>query len=201
MGIDFIAGPSEVLIIADETANPVFIALDLLAQAEHDTNAKPNLITTSGKLAEEVNKQLETQLNRLRTGDVAKFALENGRIILADSLDVAVEIGNKIAPEHLELQVKNPKQLMKKLRNYGSLFIGKYSAEVFGDYCSGTNHILPTNRAARYSGGLSVKDFIKILTYQQIDQRGADKLAGIGSKLAEIEGLEAHRKSAEIRST
>ncbi|MEA3344027.1 MAG: histidinol dehydrogenase [archaeon] len=199
VGIDFIAGPSEVLIIADETANPVFIALDLLAQAEHDPNAKPNLITTSKKLAEEVNKQLEMQLNGLRTRDVAKSALENGRIILADSLDAAIELSNKIAPEHLELQVKNPKQLMKKLRNYGSLFIGKYSAEVFGDYCSGTNHILPTNRAARYSGGLSVKDFIKILTYQQISQRGADKLAETASKLAEIEGLEAHKKSADIR--
>ncbi len=127
-------------------------------------------------------------------------SLENRRIILVDSLVAAIELSNKIAPEHLELQVKNPKQLMEKLRNYGSLFIGKYSAEVFGDYCSGTNHILPTNRAARYTGGLSVKDFIKVLTYQKIGQKGAGNLAETASKLAEIEGLEAHKKSAEVRS-
>lgn len=162
-------------------------------------NAKPNLITTSKKLAEEVNKQLEVQLNELKTKEPARLALENGRIILVDILVAAIELSNKIAPEHLELQVKNPKQLMEKLRNYGSLFIGKYSAEVFGDYCSGTNHILPTNRTARYSGGLSVKDFIKILTYQKIDQKGANNLVKIASKLAEIEGLEAHKKSADIR--
>ena len=199
VGIDFIAGPSEILIIADETANPRFIAADLLAQAEHDINAKPYLITTSKKLAEEVSNELKVQLINLKTKDIAGPSLNNGMMIIADNLTKAIEISNQKAPEHLELQVKNPELLMKKLTNYGSLFIGEYSAEVFGDYCSGTNHILPTNRAARYTGGLSVKDFIKITIYQKIDKNSVNKLIKVASKLAKIEGLDAHKKSAEIR--
>jgi len=200
VGIDFIAGPSEILIIADEGSNAKFIAADLLAQAEHSKDSKVNLITNSKKIAAEVNKELKLQLKKLKTKEIAKVSLKNGRIIIVKNLKKeAVEIANKIAPEHLELQVKNPRSLMKKLKNYGSLFLGKYSAEVFGDYCSGTNHILPTNRAARYTGGLSVKDFLKIVTCQEITQKGANKLSKIASKFAEIEGLDAHKKSAEIR--
>jgi histidinol dehydrogenase len=202
VGIDFIAGPSEILIIADETSNAKFIALDLLAQAEHSKDSKINLITNSGKIGEEVNKEIKLQLKALKTKEVAKLSLENlknGKIIIVKNLKKAVKIANKMAPEHLELQVKNPRRLMKKLRNYGSLFIGKFSGVIFGDYCSGVNHILPTNGAAKYTGGLSVKDFLKIVTYQKISKVGARKMVQIASKFSDIEGLEAHKKSAEVR--
>lgn len=199
VGIDFIAGPSEVLIIADESANPAFVAADLLAQAEHDPDARANMLTPSKKLAEEVNRQLEIQLPLLQTRETASLSLEKGRIILVDSLAVAIDISNRLAPEHLELQVKNPKLLEAKLMNYGSLFIGNYSAEVFGDYCSGPNHTLPTNGAACYTGGLSAKDFVKILTFQKTNRNGSGKLIDTASALADAEGLFAHKKAAEIR--
>ncbi|MFH1306722.1 MAG: histidinol dehydrogenase [Candidatus Micrarchaeota archaeon] len=199
VGIDFLAGPSEVLVIADDSANPAFIAADLLAQAEHDPNARADLITTSKKMAQEVNKQLELQLPKLKTKEIALSSLGNGRLVLVDSLEKAVEISNLRAPEHLELQVSAPDSIIGKLKNYGSLFIGKYCAEVFGDYCSGTNHTLPTSGAAKYTGGLSAKDFVKILTYQKISKEGAGRLIDVASKLAEIEGLDAHKKAAEIR--
>jgi histidinol dehydrogenase len=199
VGIDFIAGPSEILIIADETGNPEFIAADLLAQAEHDPNARCDLLVTSKKLAKEVNKRLKIQLNDLSTKEIAKIALKNGKIVIVKNLDQAIEISNKRAPEHLELQVKNTNSLIKKLVNYGSLFIGNYSAEVFGDYCSGTNHTLPTNGAPNYTGGLSVKDFVKILTYQKMDKKSCSKLGKIASKIAEMEGLKAHKNAVDIR--
>lgn len=199
VGIDFIAGPSEILIIADETADPKLIAADLLAQAEHDPNAKPNLVTTSRGVGEQVNEELKVKLAELRTSSIVKLALRNGRIIIVDDLDQAAEVGNRIAPEHLELHVRRPRELIRKLRNYGALFIGKYSAEVFGDYCSGINHILPTNGAARYAGGLSVRDFVKILTYQKVSKEGAARLIKVAARLAEIEGLDAHKKAVEAR--
>ncbi len=199
VGIDFLAGPSEVLIIADETGNAKMIAADLLAQAEHDTSAKPDLITTSGKLAKEVNLELRKQLKELGTRKIAEAALKNGRIMIARNLDESAKISNLLAPEHLELQVKSPNRLASMVSNYGSLFIGKYSAEVFGDYCSGTNHTLPTNGAARYTGGLSAKDFVKILTWQKITKKGSKEMIQIASRLAQTEGLEAHRKAAETR--
>ncbi len=198
-GIDFLAGPSEVLIIADGTGNAKTIAADLLAQAEHDTNAKPYLITTSGELAEKVNYELEVQLKELGTRETAALALKNGEIILAGSLDEAAKISNSKAPEHVELQTREPEKLAGRLNNYGSLFIGKYSGEVFGDYCSGTNHVLPTNGAARYTGGLSVKDFVKVLTWQKVTRKGSKGMVWIASRLAEIEGLEAHKKAAQAR--
>ncbi len=200
-GIDFIAGPSEVMIIADDSGNAGYIAADLLAQLEHDVNASACLITDSKKLAAEVNKELEIQLSQLKTKSVAEKSIRNCLIILVNNLENAIEIANKKAPEHLELQInnrKNAKKIFSKLRNYGSLFIGKYAAEVFGDYCSGTNHILPTNNAARYTAGLSVKDFIKVCTYQKSNK--ADKnLIATASVLARVEGLDAHRKAALVR--
>ncbi len=199
VGIDFIAGPSEVLIIADENGNPAFIVADLLAQAEHDVEAKANLLTTSAKLANEVKYQLKIQIEKLKTKAVARIALKNSRIILVKSLDEAVALANNIAPEHLELQIKNPNKIISKLRNYGSLFIGNYSAEVLGDYCSGTNHTLPTNGAAKYTSGLSVKDFIKVLTYQKINFKEGKKLMIVAAKLAELEGLDGHKQAALIR--
>jgi histidinol dehydrogenase len=199
VGIDFVAGPSEVLIIADETGNPEFIATDLLAQAEHDPNARADLITTSKELAEKVNEQIKIQLAKLNTKEVAEIAMKNGRIIIADSLDTSVSIANRRAPEHLEIQVKNPEKIIAKLCNYGSLFIGENTAEVFGDYCSGTNHVLPTNGAARYTGGLSVKDFVKVVTYQDFKGKIPKEMIQVASGLAEIEGLDAHRNAANIR--
>ena len=199
VGIDFIAGPSEVLVISDETGNAEFIAADLLAQAEHDPNARSDLITISEELAEEVNKEISTQLNELKTKDIAEKSLGNSRIIIVKNLNEAVDISNKRAPEHLELQVRNSEKIVPQLINYGSLFIGKYSAEVFGDYCSGTNHTLTTNGAAKYTGGLSVKDFVKILTFQEITKEGSEEMVKIASKIAEVEGLDAHKKAADIR--
>jgi len=199
VGIDFIAGPSEVLIIADESGNPAFIAADLLAQAEHDPNARCDLLTTSKKIAEKVNEELEKQLTKLSTKEIAKKALKNGKIVIVKNLSQAVEISNKRAPEHLEIQVRDKKSLIPKLTNYGSLFIGNYSAEVFGDYCSGTNHTLPTNGAPNYTGGLSVKDYIKILTYQEMNEKSCGSLGKIASRIAELEGLMAHKNAADIR--
>jgi histidinol dehydrogenase len=199
IGIDFIAGPSEVLIIADETGNPEFIAADLLAQAEHDPNARVDLITTSKELARRVNEQIKIQLAKLKTKEVAELALKNGRIVIAGGLDTAVNIANRRAPEHLEIQVKNPERIIRKLCNYGSLFIGENTAEVFGDYCSGTNHVLPTNGAARYTGGLSVKDFVKFVTFQKFTGKIPKAMIQVASGLAEIEGLDAHKNAADIR--
>jgi len=199
VGVDFLAGPSEVMIIADEGGNSKLIAADLLAQAEHDPNAKPILVTTSRKLGEKVNEELKTQLKGLRNKRVAQLALNKSVIILVENLRQAVELSNRIAPEHLMLQVKNPERIVGGLKNYGALFLGEYSTEVFGDYCSGTNHILPTGGAARYTGGLSVMNFIKILTWQKVDAKGVDKLAETALTLAEVEGLEAHKKAVELR--
>lgn len=199
-GIDFLAGPSEVMIIADDSANPAFIAADLLAQAEHDLEAESYLITTSEKLAHAVNCKIEEFLLTLKTSDIAGIAVNNGYIILVDNLEQAVDLANKKAPEHLELCFEDHDQHVDSFRNYGSLFIGNYSAEVFGDYCSGTNHILPTNGIARYTGGLSVYDFVKIQTYQQISKAAAKtQLCKSASTIAHVEGLFAHKLSCDLR--
>ncbi len=199
VGIDFLAGPSEVFIIADETAIPQILAADLLAQLEHDPSARADLVTTSQKIAEATRSEVERQIELLSTRDVAKQALSNGCIIIVQKMEEAIIFANKRAPEHLELCIKSPEKWIPQLKNYGSLFIGMYSAEVFGDYCSGTNHALPTNGAARYTGGLSVKEFVKVVTYQQMTKQGAQKLIPIAATLATIEGLDAHKKAAEIR--
>lgn len=198
-GIDMVAGPSEVMILSDKSGDAEYIAADLLAQAEHDINARAYLVTDSKKLAIEVNKNVQIQLKKLLTKDTAEKSIKSGLIILVKNIEEGIEIVNKKAPEHLELQLKNEKKVIKKLRNYGSLFIGKYSAEVFGDYCSGTNHTLPTNGASRYRGGLSVGDFIKVLTYQKIGRSSLKGMIDISGRIANAEGLDAHRKAAEIR--
>jgi len=197
--IDFIAGPSEVLIIADETGNPEFIAADLLAQAEHDPTARCDLLTTSKEIALKVNRALKKQLDVLSTKEVAEAALKNGKIVVVNDLDEAAEISNRRAPEHLEIQVRDTKKLITKLMNYGSLFIGEYSAEVFWDYCSGTNHTLPTNGAPYYTWGLSVKDFLKILTYQEMDKDSCKIQWKIASRMADLEWLKGHKNAADIR--
>jgi histidinol dehydrogenase len=198
VGIDFIAGPSEVLIIADKFSNPKLIAADLLAQAEHDTNARANLITTSKKIKIEVKKEIKKQLSELRTKDIAKVSIDKSFIKVVKNINDAIIISNKIAPEHLELQIKNYSKYINKFNNYGSLFIGEKSAEVFGDYCTGPNHTLPTMGASKYTGGLSVIDFVKITTFQEVKKTNK-KIIDCSSKLAEIEGLFAHKNSSFLR--
>lgn len=199
-GIDFLAGPSEILIVADDTAIPSYLAADLLSQAEHDADALSILISTSDTLIKKVTKEVESQLEKLETKETAKQALENSFIILVDSIDQAITISNRKAPEHLQLCFMNAEKLSHAFTNYGSLFIGNYSAEVFGDYCSGTNHVLPTNGVARYTGGLSIFDFIKIQTYQVISEKVAKEiLIPVSSQIAELEGLMAHKNAALIR--
>jgi histidinol dehydrogenase len=201
VGIDFIAGPTEVMIIADKNANPEFIASDLLAQSEHDIDASAILITDSYELALKVKTEISKQIQTLPTKLIAESSLfNNGLIILVDNLNEAVKIANKKAPEHLELHVSNVHSYLNKFKNYGTLFIGEFSAEAFGDYSSGINHILPTNMAARYSSGLSVKDFLKLNTTLQLSKKGAAFISSTAITLAQHENLPAHANSILIRS-
>ncbi len=162
VGIDMIAGPSEVAIIADGTANPIFIAADLIAQAEHDTNARAFLITTSSEMMKQVQLELENQCDDLPRQSIAEAALtEKGAGVVVKTLEEAFQIANKIAPEHLEVQVKDPISYLNKVRHAGSVFLGHYTPEALGDYYAGPNHVLPTSGTARFSSGLSVDDFVK----------------------------------------
>lgn len=199
VGIDFLAGPSEVMIIADETAKAEFVSADMLAQCEHDLDARAFLITTSEDFAQKVLISAQKQLETLFTKEIASKAFEKSFALIVDKIEDAIEISNQKAPEHLELCYKGAKKTAKKFTNYGSLFIGNYSAEVYGDYCSGTNHVLPTNEVSKYSGGLSVFDFVKIQTYQIISKSGNKKISKIASKIAEKEGLQAHKLAADVR--
>ena len=200
VGIDFVAGPSEVLIIADETANPTYIAADVLAQCEHDLNARGILVTTSEKFGLEVSQKVDEMLETLPTKNIAKPSWDNnGEIILVDSLEEAVQISNEYAPEHLEINVENNEGIIEDLVNYGSLFIGEYSAEVFGDYVSGTNHTLPTLKASRYTGGVWVGTFIKTCTHQVLNKDAVKALGPVAVKLATDEGLHAHANAAKVR--
>lgn len=196
-GIDFLAGPSEVMIIADETSKPSFVAADMLAQCEHDLDARAYLVSTSEDFIKQVEAKIAEFLPNLATAQIAAKSIEQSTAILVSDFDEAVEIANKKAPEHLEICFEDADEWMPKFTNYGSLFIGSYSAEVLGDYCSGTNHVLPTNGVARYNGGLSVFDFIKIQTFQQVP-RGSE-LCHIASIMANTEGLMAHKLSADLR--
>lgn len=198
-GIDFLAGPSEVLIIADETANPEFVAADMLAQCEHDKDARAYLICFSKSFAQAVKEKAESFLLSLETAEIAKVAFEKSFAVVVNNIEEAICLSEKKAPEHLELCFKNAENYIEKFKNYGSLFIGNYSAEVFGDYVSGTNHTLPTNQVARYSGGLSVFDYVKIQTYQIIDKDNISQITKNASILARNEGLYAHKLAADIR--
>ena len=196
VGIDFVAGPTEILIIAAE-ADARFLAADMLAQAEHDTDASAILLTTSRKLAEQVAKELETQLETLTTAAVARKAInKNSAIILVDSLDEAVELANRFAPEHLAI---HHEELIPQVRHAGSVFVGPFSPEAAGDYASGPNHVLPTNGVARLRGGLSAADYVKVISVQQLDANALRKLAPSVTTLARAEGLEAHARSVEVR--
>ncbi len=200
VGIDMLAGPSEVLIIADETASPSLVALDILAQCEHDPSSRGILITTSRALAEEAVKEAEVRLKTLATAETASRSWqENSCVILVDSFDEAVEISDKIAPEHLLLQTYCNEALSARVKNYGSLFLGNSATVAFGDYVSGTNHILPTMGCSRFTNGVWAGTFLKIASFQKVSPAGAAHLAVTCAHLAEIEGLTAHRLAAEAR--
>ena len=195
----FLAGPSEVLIVADDINDAKIIAADMLAQAEHDKDARSYLITNNINLANSVQKEASCFLKTLKTSSVASAAFEKSVCVVVDDINQAIEISNKRAPEHLELLIKNVDKIKDKFTNYGSLFIGKNCAEVFGDYCSGTNHVLPTNTCARYTGGLSVFDYIKIQTYQKLSDSYSKKLSKVASYLAQKEGFFAHKLASDLR--
>lgn len=200
VGIDGLAGPSEVLVLADGTGNPDYTAIDLLAQSEHDPNAKAMLITTDKEYADKVEHKIAEFVKQLPTGETAyKSWQDNGMIMLAEDEAEMVELANKIAPEHLEVHTSDCLTLSKKLTNYGSLFIGEYTPVAFGDYCSGTNHTLPTMHTARFANGVYVGTFIKTSFYQHITKSGCSNLSSACIHLAGVEGLMAHQKSVQIR--
>jgi histidinol dehydrogenase/sulfopropanediol 3-dehydrogenase len=202
VGIDGFAGPSEVLIIADATANPVFIALDLLAQAEHDPDAKPMLVCTDRRTIDVSLLELKKRLELLPTKETAARSwADNGEVYLADTLDDAIDLANKTAPEHIELQVDaaTERSAARRLTSYGSLFSGHNAPVAFGDFVSGTNHILPTMGSARFSGGLWVGSFLRAAFHQFISRDGCARLAQPCMNLAETEGLYAHRESVQAR--
>lgn len=199
-GIDFLAGPSEVQIIADQSASPDLIAADLLAQLEHDPNARGSLVTDSSQIAKSSIVELEKQLKELKTADVAGPAWEkNGEVILCDTLEECAEYANDYAPEHLEIHTEKPRELMPLLNSYGSLFIGEKTAEVYADKISGTNHSLPTSGAAKYTGGLWVGMYLKVITHQMADLNTSLMLAKYSETQSQYEGMDAHRNAATIR--
>jgi histidinol dehydrogenase len=200
VAIDMIAGPSEILVIADEAAQPRHIAADLLSQAEHDVRARAVLVTPSETLAHQVAAEIEVQLNELPREAIARASIESGgKIILVDCLEEAVELSNTLAPEHLELCVDDPFPLLEKVRNAGSVFLGKYCPEALGDYYAGPNHTLPTLGTARFSSPLSVDDFIKKFSYTYYTKEALHRVKDDVAAFAEREGLTAHARSVTIR--
>jgi histidinol dehydrogenase len=200
VGIDFLAGPSECLIIADDSARADYIAADLLAQCEHDPNARGALVTTSETLAHESLEEIERQLQERTTEAVARASWENkGVVVLVDSLTDAARFANEYAPEHLEIHAARPREVLPMLKHYGSLFIGENTAEVYADKIAGPNHILPTGSAARYTGGLWVGMFQKVITHMEVDDAASIKLAKYSETQGAYEGMDAHRFAARIR--
>ena len=200
VGIDMIAGPSEVLIIADASANPAWVAADLLAQAEHGAGAQSILLTTDPALGDAVAAEVERQLDILRAPDNARAGWEEfGAIITVSSLDEAIPLANRIASEHVELALDDPEPLIGKIRNAGAIFVGHHTPEAVGDYVGGSNHVLPTARSARFASGLGVLDFMKRTSILGCTPTALAELAGATVTLAETEGLEAHGRSVSVR--
>lgn len=201
VSIDMIAGPSEILVIADGKSDPAFVAADLLSQAEHDKNASAVLVTDSEDLANKVATEIENQLSLLSREEIARASVDNnGKIIVADNLEDVFAVANEIAPEHLELCVDNPFDYLDKIKNAGSIFMGRYCPEALGDYFAGPNHTLPTSGTARFSSPLSVDDFVKKSQFVYYSKNALNKVAEDVAFFAEKEGLTAHAKSASIRS-
>ena len=200
VGIDSIAGPSEILIVADSMNDPKWIAYDLLAQAEHDQLARSILITDNENFAEKVLTSVENILSSLQRSEIARASWENqGAVIIVDSLAEVPELVDLIAPEHLELAVEKPEKMMQQIKHAGAIFLGCYTPEAIGDYVAGPNHVLPTDRAARFSSGLSVFDFIKRTTFVKCDLQGLKKIGPPAITLAQAEGLPAHAESIKVR--
>ncbi|MDX1413282.1 MAG: histidinol dehydrogenase [Candidatus Promineifilaceae bacterium] len=200
VGVDFLAGPSECLVLADETGRPEYIAADLLAQCEHDPNARGCLVTTSETVARDTLEEIEKQLKELTTEAVTRASWENkGSVVLVESLADAARYANHYAPEHLEIHTQNPRDVLPLLENYGSLFIGETTPEVYADKIAGPNHILPTGAAARYTGGLWVGMFLKVITHMEVDDNASIELAQYSVTQSTYEGMDAHRHSAAIR--
>ena len=200
VSIDMIAGPSEILVIADGKSNPKFVAADLLSQAEHDKMASAVLVTDSAELAEQVSAELERQIPLLPRAEIARISIDNnGKIIVADNLFDVIEVANEIAPEHLELSVDNPFDYLDKIKNAGSIFMGRYCPEALGDYFAGPNHTLPTSGTARFSSPLSVDDFVKKSQYTYYTKDALQKSAESVAFFAEKEGLSAHARSVTVR--
>ena len=200
VGIDMIAGPSEILVLADGTSRPDWIALDLLSQAEHDENAQSILITDSDDVVKSVRKKIEVNLKNLSRSEIARKSWnDNGAIIKVPDFDVAIELSNRIAPEHLELCVSDPEKLAKRITNAGAIFLGHWTPEAVGDYVTGPNHVLPTARSARFSSGLSVMDFLKRTTLAKLSRDALLKIGPSAVTLANSEGLECHGLSISER--
>ena len=200
VSIDSIAGPSEILVVADETANPRYVAADLLSQAEHDELASAILVTTSEKLAHEVSDQVDGFLKELSRAEIISQSLDNyGYILLADTMEDVIDVANEIASEHLEIQTKNPFEVMTKIRNAGAIFIGEYASEPLGDYFAGPNHILPTNGTAKFFSPLSVDDFIKKSSIISYSREALQKVHKDIESFAKAEQLTAHANSIHVR--
>src|SRR6188768_381006 len=197
--IDMPAGPSEVLVIADETAVPEFVAADLLSQAEHGADSQVILLTSSQLVVEKVQQSIKEQLKDLPRKEVAEKALENSKIVLLNSIDEAIDLSNLYAPEHLIVSCENAEELTSKIISAGSVFIGNYSPESVGDYASGTNHTLPTNGYAAMYSGVSVDSFVKKVTFQQLTKEGLTNIGNTVMQMAEAEGLDAHKNAVSIR--
>jgi len=200
VGIDLLAGPTEILVIVDDTADPVVVAADILGQAEHDPNARQCLISLSRPFAEEVMTEIDRQLVDLPTRDVAAVAWrDNGDVIVVDSPEEAVKVSDKWAPEHLEVQTKDWKYYLDNCRNYGSVFLGEETTVAYGDKTIGTNHVLPTMGASRYTGGLSVGKFVKTVTYQYATKEASQKIADVCERACNYENMLAHGISCKVR--
>lgn len=199
-GIDLLAGPTEILIIADETADPAILAADLLGQSEHGSTSWAVLITTSRAQGVAVLREVSRQLPTLPTGALARESWEaNGEVLVVGSDEEAAEAADEYAPEHLEVQTKNLRWYLERLRNYGSLFLGEESTVAYSDKTIGTNHILPTGRAARYTGGLWVGKFLKTVTYQWLTREGSNRVAPVAARICHLEGMLAHGATADLR--
>lgn len=200
VGIDLLAGPTEILVIADETANAALVATDLLGQAEHGPDSPAWLVTTSRRLGQEVLAEVERQLETLPTAAIASVAWrDNGEVVVVADDDEAIAVSDDYAPEHLEVMTARDDYYLARLRNYGSLFLGEESTVAYGDKGVGTNHTLPTSRAARYTGGLWVGKFLKVVTYQKLSRSASRRIAPIVARMCEAEGMLAHKITADVR--
>lgn len=201
VGIDMIAGPSEIGVIADETANPVYVAADLLSQAEHDKLARAILVTNSAKLAQQVEQEIERQLQSLPRKEIAAASIaDNGRIILTETVDEMFELMNLVAPEHLEIAMENAYEYLPFVKHAGSIFLGHFTSEPIGDYFAGTNHVLPTSGTSRFYSALGVHDFIKRIQYTQYSKEAVQAASQAITTMAYSEGLAAHARAIEVRN-